>query len=115
MISQLEYEAQGLGEACLNPYELVIAGLFTESLGEIGNGNEKGISTAREGLSGVFFDNVDFGEYGSDELILPVFALDDKEYPIDVWVSEPGQEKREILTTLVYQKPSIWNTYQEET
>ena len=115
VISQLEYEAQGLGEACLNPYELVIAGLFTESLGEIGNGNEKGISTAREGLSGVFFDNVDFGEYGSDELILPVFALDDKEYPIDVWVSEPGQEKREILTTLVYQKPSIWNTYQEET
>ncbi|MCM1568469.1 MAG: DUF4982 domain-containing protein [Roseburia sp.] len=115
MISMLEYRAEGLGDTLLNPYQLITAGLYTDSFGEIGNGNEKGISTARDGDSGVSFDHVDFGEYGSDELTLPVFALDGGEYPIEVWLGKPGEAGSRLIDTVLYQKPSVWNTYQEET
>lgn len=115
LISQLEFQAQGLGQAFLNPYELVSAGLYTDTLGEIGNGNEKGIATARDGASGVVYEGIDFGEFGSDEITLPVFALSDGEYPIEIWLGKPCEPDSRLLDTVIYQKPSIWNTYQEET
>lgn len=115
LISQLEFQAEGLGQVFLNPYELISAGLYTDSLGEIGNGNEKGIATARDGLSGVVYSNVDFGEFGSDEITLPVFALSDEEYPIEIWLGKPYEPESRLLDTVIYRKPSIWNMYQEET
>lgn len=114
-ISQLEFQAEGLGQAFLNPYELISAGLYTDSIGEIGNGNEKGIATARDGVSGVVYSGIDFGEFGSDEITLPVFALSDEEYPIEIWLGKPFAPESRLLDTVVYRKPSIWNTYQEET
>lgn len=115
LISQLECEAKGLGQAFLNPYELVSAGLFTGTIGEITNGNEKGIATARDGESGVIYENIDFGDFGSDEITLPVFALSDDECFIDFWLGVPYGESSRQLATLRYQKPSRWNEYQEET
>lgn len=115
LISQLEYRAEGIGEAFLDPYKFVTGGLYTRALGELGNGNEKGVATARGGVSGPVYDNVDFGEFGSDEITLPIFALDGKPYDIDIWLGFPYEEGSRILASVVYQKPSIWNTYQEET
>ena len=115
IISQLEFTAQGLGEAFLNPYEFVSAGFYDSTIGEIGNGNEKGIATARDGLSGAVYKGLDFGDYGSDEITLWVFALSDAPHPIEIWQGIPEEEGSELLMTAVYQKPSIWNTYQEET
>jgi beta-galactosidase len=88
--------------------------LYTEAIGEVGNGNEKGFSTAREGFSGVIFENLDFGEFGSDEITIPVFALNDEKYFIEIWEGNPLQGGVH-LDTLEYHKPSIWNVYQEET
>ncbi len=115
VISQLEFKAEGLGQAFLNPYELVSAGLYTDTLGEIGNGNEKGIATARDGVSGVVYSGLDFGEFGSDEITLPVFALSDEKYPIEIWLGRPQEAGSCLLDTVIYQKPSRWNVYQEET
>lgn len=115
VISQLEFKAEGLGRAFLNPYEWISAGLYTDTLGEIGNGNEKGIATARDGMSGVVYGNLDFGEFGSDEITLPVFALSDKEYPIEIWLGKPYEPDSRLMDTVIYQKPSQWNIYQEET
>ncbi len=115
LISQLGFTAQGMGQAFTNPYEFVSAGLFSKSIGEIGNGNEKGIATARDGVSGAVFENIDFGEYGSDEITIPVFALDSVEHNMELWLGIPGEEGSELLTILKYQKPSIWNVYQEDT
>ncbi len=115
IISQLGFVAQGMGQAFTNPYEFVSAGLFSRAIGEIGNGNEKGIATARDGVSGVVFENIDFGEYGSDEITIPVFALDSVEHDIELWLGVPGKEGSELFTILKYQKPSIWNVYQEDT
>lgn len=115
IISQLEFQAQGLGRAFLDPYSFVSAGLYDGAIGQIGNGNEKGIATSRDGVSGVSYANIDFGEYGSDEITVWVFALSDEEYPIEIWQGRPGESGSELLATVVYQKPSVWNVYQEET
>ena len=115
LISHLECKAEGLGKAFLNPYEFVTAGLYTSAIGDIGSGNEKGIATARDGVSGIVFENVDFGEYGSDELTLPVFALSDEAVDIEIWLGAPHEAGSRLIDTVVYQKPSIWNVYQEET
>lgn len=115
VISQLEFQAEGLGQAFLNPYGFISAGLYSDTYGEIGNGNEQGIATARDGVSGVIFSDVDFGEYGSDELTMPVFALSDETYPIEVWLGRPYEEGGRLVDTVVYQKHSLWNVYQEET
>lgn len=115
IISQLELEAKDFGQAYLNPYEAISAGLYSGTVGEIGNGNERGIATARDGKSGVFYSGIDFGEYGSDEITIPIFALSDEEYLMEIWVKGQEEQERRKLCTVCYQKPSIWNTYQEET
>lgn len=115
LISQLEYTAAGLGQAFMDPYQFVSAGLRTSDFGEVGIGNEKGAATARGAQSGPVFANLDFGEYGSDEVTIPIFALDGNAYPFEIWLGEPFKEGSRILASVVYQKPSIWNVYQEET
>ena len=113
MISQIEIRVLGMGIPALNPYQFISAGLFDLHEGEIGTGNEKGIAFARDGASMVGFSRVDFGNIGSDELILPVFALDGKPYDIELFRGIPGRDGH-LVSTLRYQKPSIWNVYQEE-
>ncbi len=115
LISQLEACAQGLGKSLTDPYRFVSAGLCSGTIGDVTNGNEKGIATARDGESGVIFENLDFGEFGSDEVTLPVFALSDDDHEIELWLGRAHEEGSRLLDTLHYQKPSRWNEYQEET
>lgn len=115
VISQLSFTAKGLGDAHINPYQFVSAGLSDIAIGTVTNGNERGIATARGALTTFGFTNVDFGDFGSDELTLPIFALDGSPYPIRIWSGIPGSEGAELLADVVYQKPSIWNVYQAET
>ncbi len=114
VISTMEVTMAGFGSANLDPYGFVAAGLYDLSDGEIGAGNEQGIAFARDGDSMVGFTHVDFGPVGSDEMTLPIFALSGDRYEIDLWLGDPREGGRK-LTTLSYQKPSIWNTYQPET
>ena len=115
VISQLEFTVEGMGQAYRNPYELISGSLYTSYQGEVSNGNERGVATARDGETVVTFGNIDFGPVGSDEITLSVFALTSEEYPIRIYEGVPGEEGCQLLADVVYQKPSIWNTYQEET
>jgi beta-galactosidase len=115
LISELDFTSQGFGTPATSPYDFVSAGLFNDAIGEIGNGNDKGIATQRGARSGVVFENLDFGDYGSDTLTMSVFALQDEVYPIEVWLGDPRSAESERLTTVSYQKPFRWNVYQEET
>jgi beta-galactosidase len=113
--SELEIRAEGFGKPFLDPYDFVSAGLYTDTLGEIGIGIEKGISTDRSRRSGVIFTGLDFGSYGSDTITIPVFALNGDPYPIEIWEGKPDDAGSEKLTEVIYCKPMIWNEYQEET
>lgn len=115
VISELEFEACGIGANCFDPYSFVTAGLYNDSVGVIGSGNDHGIATAREELSAVGFVGVDFGGIGSDEITLPIFELDSTRTPIGIWLGRPYEAGSRLVCTVVYDKPTIWNTYQEET
>ena len=113
IISQIELTVEGIGNPALDPYNFISAGLYDLHEGDIGTGNEKGVAFARDGESMVGFSRVDFGKTGSDVLILPVFALDGKPYEIELLDRDKDGYMR-LITVLHYEKPSIWNQYQEE-
>lgn len=114
-ISVLEFNASGIGQAYLNPYEFIAGSLYTDSYGAIGNGNEKGVSMSREGDSYVGYENIDFGDFGSDEITIPIFTLSNEEYEIGIWEGRPGEEGSTLLCDGIYSKEMIWNVYQAET
>lgn len=114
LISMLEFKAEGLGMRNLNPYEFLSASLFSATGGQIGNGNERGISTQRDGVSWVFYDNLDFGEFGSDEVEIPVFSFGGAT-PFTFWEGIPHAEGSTIIGTKEYTLPSVWNTYIPDT
>lgn len=115
LISQLEFTIEGLGQAYHNPYDFISGSLYSSVIGEAGNGNERGVATARDGVTVVTYSDIDFGNVGSDEITVPIFALTSEEYPIEIWEGIPGEEGCELLADVVYQKPMIWNVYQPET
>lgn len=115
LISQLEFTAAGLGKAYKDPYGFVVGGLFDYAKGEVGNGNDKGVATSRDGETHVGYRDIDFGPYGSDLITIPIFALSGEPYALQIWEGMPGEAGSELLADVIYQKPSIWNVYQEET
>ncbi|OPJ59277.1 glycoside hydrolase family 2 TIM barrel-domain containing protein [Clostridium oryzae] len=115
LISELELRAIGLGLAYKDPYGFISAGLYDYSKGEVTNGNERGVATSRDGETQVGFHGIDFGNYGSDTITIPIFALSDEEYPIEIWKGMPEEEGSELLANVIYQKESKWNVYQEQT
>lgn len=113
LISDMDFTVEGLGAANLNPYEFISGSLFTRHQGTVTNGNERGVATAREGNTTVTFDHVDFGAFGSDEITLPIFELESRVSPIEIWEGAPGEEGSSLVDTVIYHVPSRWNTYQE--
>lgn len=114
VISQLELACTGFGGARLDPYGFVAGGLCDLADGDIAPGNDHGVAFARDGISMAGFSGVDFGPVGSNAITLPIFALDGEPCDIQLWLGDPREGGR-LLSTLRYQKPSIWNTYQPET
>lgn len=115
LISQLEFKAEGLGAAYKDAYSFISAGLYDYSKGEVGNGNERGVATSRDGETQVGFRDIDFGTYGSDVITIPIFALSGEEYPMQIWEGMPGEEGSQLVADVIYQKESKWNVYQEDT
>ncbi len=115
LISDMDFEISGMGTAFLNPYELISGSLYSRCEGQVTNGNERGVATARDGKTTVTFDNVDFGAFGSDEITLPVFELGNQPVAIEIWEGAPKDAGSKLIDTVIYHVPSIWNTYQERT
>ncbi len=114
LISQLSLDITGMGKPFLDPYGFISGGLYQYSNVELTNGNERGVATLRDGESHVGFRDLDFGSYGSDEVTLPLFPLDKEPFAFEIWEGMP-LEGGKLLCTAVYDKGSIWNTYQEVT
>jgi len=114
IISQQDIVIEGMGQPNLDPYGFISGGLYTMSYGELTSGNEQGVAFARDGESMAGFANVDFGPVGSDEITLPIFALDSSHYDVTLWDGHP-REGGQIIAVLPYQKQSRWNVYQQET
>lgn len=114
-ISNLELHADGLGSLFINPYEFVSGSLYTDNDGDVTSGNERGVATSRTEMVWVAFDNVDFGKNGSNQVTMPIFELDNTDTEFIFWKGTPYKEGSHICGRGIYNKPSIWNVYQEET
>ena len=112
-ISQHTIAITGKGKPFLDPYSFVSGGLFSYSNVELTNGNERGMATLRSGESHVGFIDLDFGDYGSDEITLPLFPLEKNPFPIEIWEGMP-LEGGTFICSVTYDKGSVWNTYQEQ-
>jgi beta-galactosidase len=111
-ISQRTVRITGMGKPLIDPYAFVAGGLCNASNTELTNGNERGVATMRDGESHVGFRDLDFGEGGSDTLILPLFPLDGAPFMFEIWEGMPS-EGGAMICEARYDKGSVWNTYQE--
>ena len=115
VISDLDFTAEGIGFATLNPYGYIAGGLWTYSEGDVGIGNDHGVSTMRGGRSVVGFENMDFGAFGSDEITIDIFNLSNDPFDFELWDGIPGKAEGVKLLDGRYHKQMIWNVYQSET
>ena len=115
LISQMPLTFSGYGEPFIDPYHFVAGGLASLSNVKLGNGNERGIVSARDGDSHIGFASLDFGSFGSDEITVPLFPLSPEPFEFEIWEGMPGEAAAELLTTVYYDLGSIWNTYQDIT
>lgn len=114
VISDLEFEVTGCGEAYRNPYEFVSGSTYSSSIGEVGSGNEKGFATARSNRTVVTFDGLDFGSYGADSITIPIFALESDDVHLKVWEGIPGTGTERLLLDTVYSHPRQWAVFIED-
>ncbi len=115
VISELEFTAEGIGAAFFDPYGFIAGGMYSYHEGDIGIGNDHGFSTARGARSVAGFDNIDFGDHGSDEITIQIFSLSNDLFKFRLYDGIPGSENSECVLDGEYQKPMIWNVYQPET
>lgn len=115
LISQLELTIEGMGQLNPNPYDFITGSLYDRSFGDVGNGNERGVSTSRTGMSWVAYERLDFGRDSSDTVELPIFELAGEPTKLRFWKGIPYEPDSELIGERIYHKPKIWNVYQTET
>lgn len=115
VLSQIEVKTEGFGAFAIDPYEFVSASLYGDSCGELGSGKDKGVSTPHEVPAWMMYRNVDFGSFGADEVTIPVFEFNSDPITFTFWDGVPHQEGSSIVGSGLYHKPTIWDTYQEQT
>ncbi len=109
ILSDMELSVEDFGNAALDPYKFVFGCQFAESTREsllsfqgsvnFGDGNT------------IRFDNVDFGDFGSDELYLSLFSFRENE-DVEIWDGEP--ENSDLLCKGTYSVKSLYNVLQED-
>lgn len=113
VLSDLEFDITGMGAATHDPYHGVSAIQYSESNFELSLSFQGGVYITTNERTYVAFENVDFGDYGSDEITLPIFSFND-EVPVEVWDGIPEKGGRMVLKD-VYKAKSWYNHYQDNT
>ena len=115
IISELEFEVRGIGAAVINPYQMVDAGLYNAGNHDYETGLLGGISTLDGTENQIGFAGLDFGDYGSDEVTLPVNYWADNAIPVEIWEGMPEEEGSELLLSAHYQAKLVWGAFQPNT
>ncbi len=111
VISELEFKVTGLGEATLDPYKMVNGINNAGCTSEAKLSFQGGVYITATERTRFLFDNVDFGEYGADEIHVPIFSFED-ELPIEIWLGD-SENGGTCLIKDKYQAKSWYNHYQE--
>lgn len=113
ILSVLPFTAEGLGAAFIDPYEFVPGGLYSRASENICSGVNRGVGFAFGGTSWAAFDNVDFGDVGTDTVTVSIWAntLD----PVRLWVWDGIPGEGELIGDFVYHKTPEWMVFKPET
>jgi beta-galactosidase len=111
IISELEFNVAGMGAATVNPYEFVCAGLYNASNTDLGGGLLNGVSTKEFVESHIGFRGLDFGEYGSDEVTIPIFFNDNVPLEVELWEGMTTDPQAKLLLKVTYQEEPNWGYY----
>lgn len=111
ILTMLPLKGEGIGSTLINPYEFVAGGLFTVSSENIANGIEHGAGFVGEN-SWFGFENVDFGDIGSDKITMPIYMNCSTPVKFRIYDGIPGNGG-ELIGDYTYHKPSAWLTYNE--
>lgn len=113
VVSELEFEVTGLGFATHDPYSFVHGcKLSAASSDDTKLSFDGGVFLPSEGTSYATYDFVDFGEFGSDEVTIPIFSFHNS---FDIDILKGSYEDGEPLGSYTYNAKSIYNTYQANT
>ncbi len=120
MISQLDFAVEGMGQTFHSPYEPVAGISYARNFGgDVSRGVENSAGTDKSQPTGLVYESMDFGEFGSDEITLSIFANDNDPHRIRIYEGEPGKsasgEPGVFVGEITYQKPGIWEVFQPET
>jgi beta-galactosidase len=111
IVSELEFSVAGMGAATVNPYQFVYAGLYNASNTDLSGGLLNGVSTKEFVESHIGFSNLDFGEYGSDEVTIPIFFNDNVPLEVELWEGLPTDPHAKLLLKTTYQEEPNWGYY----
>lgn len=111
VMSELEFEVTGLGEATLNPYKMVNGINFSDCSNEAKLSFQGGVYITAEERTRFLFENIDFGEYGATDIHVPIFSFEDQ-LPIEIWLGD-SENGGTCLVKDTYQAKSWYNHYQE--
>ena len=118
MISQLDLTVEGMGQTFRSPYEPVAGISYAGSFGgDVSRGTENSAGTDKAQPTGLVYESLDFGEFGSDEITLSIFANDSDPHRIEIWEGRSGEDAAggTLVGEMTYQKPGIWEVFQPET
>lgn len=115
VLSDLEFEITGMGTKTICPYQFITAGLHNVSNYELDNGISGGIDTRDNTMTVVGFEGLDFGEFGTNEVILQICYWANNAIPVEIWEGVPGNEGAVKLLDTTYQANWIWDTFQPNT
>jgi len=91
-------------------WQFITGGQYTHSNAELGNGNERGVSTLHIGDSHVGYADLDFGTFGSNEITISIFSLGPEPFDFEIWEGMP-ESGGEFLLKAHYDKGTVWNKY----
>lgn len=111
VLSELEFDVTGLGEATLDPYKIVNGIHNSHCTSEAKLSFQGGVYITSEERTRFLFENVDFGEYGATDMHIPIFSFED-ELPVEIWLGD-SENGGTCLVKDFYRAKSWYNHYQE--
>lgn len=113
IISELEFTAEGFGQASVNPYEFLPACLYNDSISLMDEVQRGGVNIRRDNNI-VGFTKTDFGRYGTDSFLIRVINWhSDAPFNFRLWLGKPDESGAVCLGDFTYQADFEWQTYKD--
>ncbi len=110
VFSDLVFENNGFGSVLTNPYAFVSASLYNFSNRALNIVERAAVSGITE-RTVIGFDNVDFGSYGSNELILHCgHCGGDAPVPVELWQGNPDKDGK-LIDVLDFKNNGLWDNF----